>query len=107
MKDHRRMRLLPLALSPKNTARFLGVSAEIVYAAGRAGEFPIYKIGVKRFILVEDTLRWVRRTFTVETFPATTRRSGDGRMTDGSEKCTKAGIPLTPLPIDMMCDHGS
>jgi excisionase family DNA binding protein len=51
--------LKPLAVSPREAARLMGVSRSRVYELLNSGELPSYKDGRRRLILVSDIETWL------------------------------------------------
>jgi excisionase family DNA binding protein len=56
--------LWPVALSPARAAAVLGIRPDQIQEAIRAGHLPVYTIGIKRRVLIEDLVAYVRAHFT-------------------------------------------
>ena len=60
-KHSRARRLFPVALSVDAACECLdGIHHSYVRAAIKSGALPVYRLGIKRRILVEDLTAWVR-----------------------------------------------
>jgi hypothetical protein len=55
--------LFPVAVAPARAAECLGVRRAAIDEAIRAGELIVYQKGLKRRVLVEDLVAWVRNTW--------------------------------------------
>jgi hypothetical protein len=55
--------LFPIAVSVSRAAECLGVDRAVIDEAVRMGHLIVYQRGLKRRILVEDLVRWVRTTW--------------------------------------------
>ncbi len=53
-------RLFPVALSPTQAAECMGLRRDQIADAIRSGDLPCYRLGVKRRILVESLVAWVK-----------------------------------------------
>jgi hypothetical protein len=59
----RKTPLFPVALSPNRSAEVLGIRADQIQEAIRVGDLIVYQKGLKRRVLVEDLVAWVRNTW--------------------------------------------
>lgn len=59
----RRNALFPVAISPARAAEALDVHRKMITAAIKSGELPVYCHGLKRRILIEDLVAWIRHTW--------------------------------------------
>jgi excisionase family DNA binding protein len=57
----RTSRLFPVAVSPAQAADALGVRAEEVRDLIESAGIPLYQIGMRRRVLIEDLVRAIRR----------------------------------------------
>jgi len=55
--------LYPCAVSPNEAAAVLGIRAEQIKEAVRMGALPVYQLGTKRRVLIDDLVAWVRATW--------------------------------------------
>lgn len=55
----REQRIWPLWLSISEASRSLGIERKVLYQWHRQG-MPIFKVGTKRKVLVEDIVRFIR-----------------------------------------------
>jgi excisionase family DNA binding protein len=56
-------RLWPILLSVSEAAQALGVHRTEIYAAIASGALPCFQHGVKRRILTESLVAWIKRTW--------------------------------------------
>jgi len=56
----RETRLWPIWLSVSELGRALGLERKVIYEWIRLGGLPVYKIGTKRKILIEDVVAFIR-----------------------------------------------
>ena len=59
----RKRRLYPLAMTISECAEQLHLERKVIYTATKYEGLPIYRRGVRRYILTDDVLRWIRRTW--------------------------------------------
>jgi hypothetical protein len=64
--------LFPIAVSPNRLSECVGVRRQEVYDAIADEVLPAYRRGQRRFVLVEDAVRWVR---TFDRLKLTNKRS--------------------------------
>ena len=57
--------LFPIALSPQRLAQALEVNPRVVMQAIKAKELPVYKLGLKRRVLIVDAVEWIREYWSV------------------------------------------
>jgi hypothetical protein len=57
--------LFPIALSASRLAQALDINPRVVLAAIKAKELPVYKLGLKRRVLVGDAVEWIREYWSV------------------------------------------
>jgi hypothetical protein len=50
----------PIALSASRLAQALDINSRDVLNAIKARELPVYQLGTKRRVLVDDAVRWIR-----------------------------------------------
>jgi hypothetical protein len=63
-ESHRRQSrpLVPPAWTPLSLSAALGVHRGVIDAAIKKGDLgPVYRIGVRRFIVTDDVISWLRR----------------------------------------------
>jgi excisionase family DNA binding protein len=66
----RERRLYPLAMTISECAEQLHCERKVLYAACRNEGLPIYRRGVRRYLLTDDVLRWIKRTWKREDMSA-------------------------------------
>jgi hypothetical protein len=59
----RKNTLHPVAVAPTMAAEVMGVRRKEIFDAVRAGLIPVYRIGIRRRILVVDLISWARDTW--------------------------------------------
>jgi excisionase family DNA binding protein len=59
----RERRLYPLAMTIAECAEQLHLERKVLYRACREEGLPIYRRGVRRYLLTDDVLHWIRRTW--------------------------------------------
>jgi hypothetical protein len=60
MPRPRKTRLFPVGLSPAACAAAVNCSQAIIRAGIKLGALPCYKAGLRRIVLVEDLVKFVR-----------------------------------------------
>jgi hypothetical protein len=53
-------KLYPLMLSVSECAEQFRCDRKVIYQMTRAG-LPLYRLGVRRFVLTDDVIQWVRQ----------------------------------------------
>ena len=59
----RERRLYPIAMTVSECAEQLHLERKVIYEAIRTEGLPIYRRGVRRYLLTDDILHWIRRTW--------------------------------------------
>ena len=59
-KSRERRPLFPCAWSVGALAASLGLDRKVIYAAINAAELTVHRIGLKRLILTEDVVAWIK-----------------------------------------------
>ena len=60
-RTRQRRPLFPLAWTVKGLADSLSLDRGVIYAALAAGELVAHRVGIKRLILTEDVVAWIKR----------------------------------------------
>jgi excisionase family DNA binding protein len=101
----------PLAVSPRDAARLMGVSRSRIYELINAGELPAYKDGSRTLILVADIQAWLARLKSIPPstgplLPAENRKTARRRATepllppeDQARAIERASEPEPPPPV--------
>lgn len=63
MPRERRNELFPIALSPAKLADCLGIRVEQITEAIKDDLLPCYRKGLKRRVLIQDAVDWIRNTW--------------------------------------------
>lgn len=71
--------LYPLAMSVSECAEQLHCERKVLYRAIRDEGLPIYRRGVRRYLLTEDVLLWIRSTWKREDVQHWIRNHGHDR----------------------------
>jgi hypothetical protein len=59
----RERRLWPITLTVSECARALHIERRAIYDGIRLDGLPLYRKGVRKFLLTADVVEWIRRTF--------------------------------------------
>jgi hypothetical protein len=59
----RERRLWPITLTVSECARALHIERGAIYDGIRLDGLPLYRKGVRKFLLTADVVEWIRRTF--------------------------------------------
>jgi hypothetical protein len=59
----RRTALFPIALSPAKLADCIGIKPQVVTDAIKNDLLPCYRNGLKRRVLVQDAVAWIKNTW--------------------------------------------
>ncbi len=59
----RQRQLYPIAVTVAELADSIGVDSALIYTAIKLRRLPVFRVGVRRLILVEDAVSWLRENF--------------------------------------------
>jgi hypothetical protein len=59
----RRTALFPVAVSPAKLAECIGIKPEVVADAIKNDLLPCYRKGLKRRVLIQDAVQWIKNTW--------------------------------------------
>jgi excisionase family DNA binding protein len=59
----RERRIWPITLTVSECARALHVNRDTIYDGIRFDGLPLYRKGVRKFLLTSDVVDWIRRTW--------------------------------------------
>ena len=62
-------RIFPVAVTIAELAASMGLDRNKISEAVRLQRLPIYRVGVKRLVIVQDAVEWLRRDFPRESEP--------------------------------------